>query len=904
MPRRSPSSSRPPALARLILRLALPEIVRDGFAGDLEERFHAEAEHDLAAARRRYWKDVLSPTLLHLRREAKGQPLPPGASPGTGRGDGRMTALLTDLKFALRMIRKAPGFTAVAVLSLALGIGPNTAIFSLVDSVLFQDWGVRDADTLMDIYSRGQNGDFYFTNWRTYELVSEGAGDAFDQVAGHAFYVGNVDTGGESELVMGEMVTGNYFDVMGVGAERGRTFLPEEDATPGTHPVVVLSDRYWRGRLGADPSTVGSQIRLNGRPYTVVGIAPASFKGRLAPGIGTDFWVPMSMWTHLTPDQKGQGNFMITGRMKSGVTKPQAEAAVDAVAARYNDEHPDSRRKMQLGGVILGDILLSPGLDQTIGAMAALLFAAVGMVLLIACVNLAGFLLARATDRRKEMAVRIAMGAGAPAIARQLLVEAFVLAGLGGALGLVLGQVFLRSLLAVRLPVPFPLQLHVVLDAKLFVFTAGVTVAAALVFGLTPALQAIGTPVASTLRDEAGGSGGRKKARARQILVAAQMAVCTVLIFGSGVFVNNLRGAAKQDVGFSTAPAAVVTAETWAGEYSVEQKRDFVEAVIRDVTSQPGVDVVAATERMPLDLGTTNTALDIPGVDPPSDANHWVIEVTDVSPNYFAAMDIPILAGRSFNDADNAEAQSVLIISRAMAQRFWSDPADAVGQVVHAAYDPDTDYVVAGVAGDVKIWSLTEAPRMYVYKPIAQSDGGFGTYNFVARGPVQAPELAARIRDTIKRIDPDMVVSDVGTMATHLGYIFFLPRMAALLLTLVGTLALTLGAVGLYGMVGYAAARRSREMGIRLALGAERGRVVGMVVRGGLAVVAFGAVAGLAASLGLGTLLSRFVIGGNGLDPVSLLAAPVVLGLVAFLAAYVPARRVGRIDPTEALRSE
>lgn len=896
-------SHRPPPLARLLVRLALPAAVRDGFAGDLEERFRREAGRDPAGARRRYWKEVLSPTLLRLRREARGLPLPPGTPPGSGRGDGSMTALLADLKFALRMIRKAPGFTAVAVLSLALGIGPNTAIFSLVDAVLFQEWGVRDPDTLVDVYGLSSDNRHFFTNWRTYELVRDGTPDAFEQVAGHTLYMANIETGEQGELVLGEIVTGNYFDVMGVGAVRGRTFLPEEDATPGTHPVVLLSERFWRSRFGADPSLVGGQVRLNGRPYTVVGVAPESYKGRIAPGIGSDFWVPMSMYTHLTPDQKGQGNFMMTARMKPGVTGPQAAAAIQAVAARYNEENPQSRRQMRLASVVVGDILLHPDLDRTIGAMAALLFAAVGMVLLIACVNLAGFLLARATDRRKEMAVRVALGASGRAITRQLLVEASVLAGAGGLMGLVLGQAFLRALLSVEFPLDMPISLSVSLNGKLVLFTLAVTAVAALLFGLTPALSAVRTPIASTLRDEAGASGGRGKARARQVLVGAQMGVCTVLLFGSALFVRSLRNAAAQDAGFSTAPAAVVTADTWANQYDDDRQRFFVEEILREVSASPGVDGIAATRRMPLDLGMTNTIFDVPGIDPPPDANHHVLETTAVTPGWFEVMGIGLVSGRGFLPEDGPDQQRVLVVSRAAAERYWPN-GDAVGQSVWVDAEHEEQALVVGVAENVKIWSLTEGPRPYVYQPLAQNPTGYGGLHFVAHGSRSAPDLAALVRDAAKRFDPDIVLSQVGTMDDHLGYIFFLPRMAALLLSLVGGLALLLGAVGLYGMVSYSAARRTREMGIRLALGAERGRVVGMVVRGGLAVVGIGAVAGLGGALLLGSALDRFLIGISGADPVALLTAPLTLALVTLAAAWLPARRVGRVDPTEALRTE
>ena len=810
--------------------------------------------------------------------------------------------LLSDLKSAVRQMRKAPGFTAVAVLSLALGIGPNTAIFSLVDAVLFQKWGVHDADSLVDVYSLTRDNRHFYTNWRIYELVRDGAGDAFGSVAASSPYQGSIETGGQGEMVLGEMVTGNYFDVMGVPAERGRTFLPDEDATPGTHPVVVLADRFWRSHYGADPSLVGGQIRLNGRPYTVVGIAPASYNGRISPGIGTEFWVPFSMWVHLTPDQKGQGNFLITGRMKPGVPAARAQSVLDAVAARYNAQHPESRSRLRLGGVQVSTVRLFPDMDRTINAMVLLLFGAVGMVLIIACVNLAGFLLARAADRRKEMAVRLAIGAGRGALVRQLLVETLVLAVLGGTLGLALGQVFMRWLLAVDIPLPMPVHLHVTLDGRLVLFTVAVSAVAALVFGLTPALASMRVPLAATLRDEAASASGRGKARSRRILVGTQMAVCTVLLFGAGLFVRNLRGAAGVDVGFSTAPAAVVTAETWANQYSDEQQSAFVDDVVGQVSALPGVSGIAATRRLPLDLGTTNIALDIPGVEPPPNANHIVVELTEVSPGYFSVMGIPVLDGRAFNSGDGPDGERVVVISRAMAQRYWPRES-AVGKVIGLDAGPDKRAVVVGVVGNVKIWSLTEPPRPYLYAPIAQR-GGFGTIHFVARGALPVRELAGRVRDAAKQADPAIVLSKVGTMTDHLGYIFFLPRMAALLLSLVGALALVLGSVGLYGMVSYAAVRRTREMGIRLALGANRAGVVALVVRGGLLVVGIGGVVGLGAALALGGALRGFLIGVGAFDPVALLAAPAVLGAVALLATWIPARGVSRVDPVAALRAE
>lgn len=900
----APSPPHPPALARWILGLLLPAGVRDAFAGDLEERFARDAGRDLRGARRAYWRDVLSPTVLRLRREVQGMPLPPGSPPGAGRGDGTMTSLMADLKFALRMIRRSPGFTAVAVLSLALGIGPNTAIFSVVNSALLQDWGVPEPEGVVDMYSLTSEGRHYYTYYRVYELIRDGAGDAFTGVAATALKGFNVEVDGEAELVLSEMVTGNYFDVLGVRAARGRTFLPEEDATPGTHPVVVVSDAYWREHLGADPGAVGGAIRVNGRPYTVVGIAPASFKGRTLPGVGTDLWVPVQTYPHLSPGQmSGTGDMFFIGRLRPGVSTAQARAVLDAVARSYNEERPDSRNKLAIGAANLAEIRFHPDMDGVIGGMALLLLGAVGLVLLVACVNLAGFLLARATDRRKEMAVRISMGAGRGAILRQLLVESALLAGLGGALGLALGVAASRLLAGIEAPVDIPIRLDVALDGSVLLFTAAVSVLAAGIFGLTPALEATRAPVAATLRDESGAAGGRSKGRARGVLVAAQMALSTVLIFGSALFLRSLQEATRLDVGFDTGAAAVVTVEPWASAMTPEEQSAFARELTRTVGTLPGVDRWGVTTRLPLDLGNTVTSFDIPGLEPPPDQDRHSIQLSAVSSGYLDAMGIPILEGRGFTDTDqeaDADAQAA-ILSRAAAERWWPGES-ALGRVMYRGGDTDRPVTVVGVADDAKIWSLTEAPRPYLYLPLSESE--FGRFNVVARGALPPGELAQRIRDEARRLRSDILVSEVGTMNDHLAYIYFLPRMAAVLISLVGALALLLACVGLYGMVSYAVARRTREVGIRMALGADGGTVVAMVVRGGLAVVAVGGLVGMAGSVGVGAALERFLIGVDGLDGAALLVAPAALVALAALAAWLPARRVSRVDPVRALRSE
>jgi predicted permease len=815
---------------------------------------------------------------------------------------------MSDVKFALRMLRKAPGFTAVAVLSLALGIGPNTAIFSLVDAVLFQDWGVGEPEGLIDIYTLTDEGQYYYSPHSSYEVVVEGTEEVFSDVAQHSIFTGRIETpAGDAELVLGEMVTGNYFDVMRVSAQLGRTFLPEEDATEGTHPVVVLGDTYWRTRYAADPGVVGGEVRLNGRPYTVIGVAPPEFRGRLAPGVGTDFWVPFSTWPHLVPGKMTSGDLTISGRVRDGVAPATAIAAVSTVAARE-----DERRRRELGdayrgryrliGVSLADVRLHPGTDGVLIQMAGLLFVAVGLVMLVACVNLAGFLLSRATDRRKEMAVRIAMGAGGGTIVRQLLVESLVLATLGAGLGLALGQIAIRALVRIEPPLPLPVELEVGLSLPLLLFTAGTAVAAAVLFGLTPALEATRAPVAATLRDEAGTSGGRRSAGVRGTLVASQMALSTILLFGAGLFLRSLQTATDMDLGFGARDAAVVKFETGKNEYSVEERVAFLEELGRRLDADASVTRHTVTARMPVDLGTVNTSFDIPGVEPPANQSRHVLEVAAVAGDYFETMDIEIVEGRGIGDSDREGTQLVTVLSRAAAERYWPDES-AVGKLLIRNPDGSDALTVVGVVDDVKIWSLGEAPRPYMYRPYFQGSEQ-RTFSVVARGASTPASLAGLIREHARAIDPEVFVTEVGTMDDHLGYVLFLPRMGALLLTLIGVLALVLACLGLYGMVSYGVSRRTREMGIRLALGAERGGVVAMVLKGGFVLVGIGAVIGIVAALALGQAVEGFLVGVSGFDALSIVAAPAVLAVVAALATYLPARRASRVDPVRALRTE
>lgn len=821
-----------------------------------------------------------------------------------------MRSLLNDLKFAVRTLLKSPGFTAVAVLSLALGIGPNTAIFSLVNAVLFQEWGVGEPEGLIDVYTLTDDGEYFFSRIENFELIEEGTPDVFEAVAHHSIFSGRVESPtGETELVLGEFVTGNYFDVMRVTPLLGRAFLPEEDATDGTHPVVVLGYHYWESRHASDPSIVGGEVRINGRPYTVVGVAPESFRGRIAPGVGTDFWVPVSMYTHLDPIKYRRGDFTISARVLDGVTVPQALAAVQTVGSRYDQElqaaNPDRRSRFQLIGVSLADVMLHPNIDDTLKIIAVLLFFAVGLVLLVACVNLAGFLLSRASERRKEMAVRTAMGAGRAAIIQQLIVESLVLSGAGAVLGLLLGQLAARLLASVEIPLPIPLELEVGLSMPLLLFTAATAVIAAVLFGLTPALESTRAPVASTLRDEAGSSGGRRKVGVRGVLVAAQMALSTVLLFSAVLFARSLQSASSLDLGFETRAAAVVAIDATAAEYSPEEAGAFNDELMQRLQAHPSITHVAFTNRMPLDLGTTNIGFDVPGVEPPPNQNRHVLETTRVTSSYFETMGIDLLEGRSFDDTDREGSAPVAVMSQAAANRLWPNES-AVGKTILPDTAAANAITIVGVVGNAKIWRLAESPFPYLYRPATQASSPSTQHTVVARGNAPPAEIAGLIRSEIRSMDPEVFLTKVGTMDDHLGYVYFLPRMAAVVMSLVGVLALVLACIGLYGMVSYNVSRRTREMGIRLALGADRQKVIGMVLQSGLAIIGVGATIGILGSVGIGSMLgsSGFLLGVGGLDVLSILAAPLILGGIAALATYLPAHRASRVDPVQALRSE
>jgi predicted permease len=896
-------SPRPPFLARAILRVRMSGPMCDAIEGDLEERYSNDRER-LGSLRAgfRYWRDALSPSLAAANRELaskEARPLPRSNNRASVVGE-----LARDLKHTGRLLVKSPGFSLIAILSLALGIGPNTAIFSMVNATVLRGPEGSNPAQLVDVYNEAQNGRWYYSAFSLVERLREGTGDVFDGVAAWVLKSGAVEEDEIPRPMFYELVTGNYFDVLGIRPERGRFFLPEEDLTPGTHPVVVVSHPYWQARMAADPQVVGSEVRVNGRPYTVVGVAPEGFTGKAVPGAQSDLWIPYNMYPHLAPGQPGIDNLGITARISENVEMATALASVNAVSARI-----DADRKADGSNVDFvarafpwESMYLHPDMDGPLLAIAGLLMAVVGLVLIVTCVNLAGFFLTKAIDRRREVAMRLALGATQGAIVRQFVLEAAVLGIGGGVLGLALGIWTARALMSIEFPVELPLSVDVGLDPRVLLFTLGASILAALMFGLAPALQASRSPVAGVLRDEAGSvTGGRRAVSLRNSLVAAQMALSVVLLVAAGLFIRSLGQATSIDPGFDTGPAAIVQVTGETTEYDDAEFLQVLQRVMEDLEAEPQIRSAAVVTRMPLDLGVYVSFYDIPGVAPPQGRDNHRIERTEVTPEYLEMMDIQLLEGRGIEASDDADAPPIVVVSKALADRIWPG-SSAIGKTLIPRRNPEAPVTVVGVVEDVKIWTLQEAPRPYMYRPFAQNPS---TYALIVAKGTQAPErLGQTVVDALRRVDRKIFIPEVSTMGGHLSFILFLPRMAARLIGGFALLALALSSIGLYGVVSHGVARRTKEVGIRLSLGASAWSVVRSVIRHGVTLAVAGALVGTITVLVLVGFLRDYLIGISPWDPATLVGVPVLLIVIAALAAYLPARRASRVDPVKALRYE
>lgn len=807
-----------------------------------------------------------------------------------------------DLRYAMRMLAKNPAFTAAAVLTLALGIGLNAATFSAVNGILLRPLpGARDPDRLVQLYRKWPGLDYGSNSIPHFQDLRDRSGDVFSDVAAWGFAPMSLSADGRSERTMGIMVSAGFFQTYGVTPALGRAFIPgEEDRGPGAHPVAVLGHGFWRDRFGADPSVVGRTLVLNGHPFQVVGVAPESFDGPVT-YLDVPLYVPLMMQREIAPERdlieaRDWNSFNVIARLRDGTSLAQAQQRMDALLSQLRDELPDSYDD-QVATLMVPQMEagIHPMFRTAQVGMSAVMIAVVSLLLLIACVNVANLFLARARERRREMGIRLSLGAGRRRVLQQLLTESLVFGALASAAGLGLAAVTVRVLKNIRPPMDGPWAFSVDMDGRVLAFTSGVSLAATVLFGLVPALQATRTDMVSAVK---GDSGARSRSRASNGLVVLQMALSLVLLISSGLFLRSLQGATRIDPGFD-APGHIVLASVDPGlqGYDEARSRAFLDRLLDEVGALPGVRAVGLSDWLPMGLGGSDRGVEIPGYEF-REGELQSISYARVSEGYLETMGVGLLEGRTFARSDDATAPPVLVVNQRFADRFWPGEA-ALGKIVRTA---GKDRTVIGVVETGKVRSLGEPPTEMMYLPQREL---FATgVSVVARATSDPQAVLQGVREIVRAADPDMPVFDVRTMDEHMGFALLPARLGGTVLGLFGLLGLVLAAVGIYGVMAYSVAQRTRELGIRIALGSDRGDVVRLVLKEGMRLAALGVAIGLLGAVVASRLVRGLLYGVSPLDPLAFSVVPLTLVAVAALAVYLPARRAAGVDPIRALKSE
>ena len=831
-----------------------------------------------------------------------------------------LESLLADIRFAVRWLRKSPGFTLVAVASLAIGIGFNTALFAIVDAVLFKPLPVAAPERLADVFTSDSTGkvEFSTSSYPDYRDLNA-QNDVFDGLVGYSPMLAALNLDSRSRLAMGEIVTGNYFQVFGVGAALGRTILPADDA-PDAPRVVMVSHRYWARDLGSASDAVGRSLRIRGAAYTIVGVAPAAFNG-MVPILSPEMWMPVSASLDVEPvgihdalpsptgttrlDRRADRWLFMRGRLKPGKTIEQARANLTLLASRLTADNPLTNRGRRITLKPTSDVHIHPSLDPVIVPIAAGLMVVVGLVLLIACANVASMLLARASSRHKEIGIRLAIGASRGRLIRQLVTEAVVLSLLGAAGGTLLAWWLTSIVASLSLPIPIPLAFDLRIDGRVLAFTLTATFLAALLAGLAPALQATKPSLIADLRGEipASHAAGHRWTM-RDALVAAQMAITALLLVVAALLTRSFLAAQRTNAGFAVDRLAIVSTDTGMLNYSAARTQQFYDQAIARMLAIPGVESAALATRVPMQLNTNRWEIWIPDRHQPGDHGDTV-EVTTVSTDYFKTMGVAIVEGRAFTDADRPDTPRIAIVNETLARQVWPGQS-AIGKTFRTRGGEGPPFQIVGVSADHKVLTLSEPPTPFLQIPRNQRPGSYSA--IVARTRGDASALLRHMRRELLTLDPNLVFIENQTMEMEVDATLFPMRASAWLVSSVGLVAMLLAAIGLYGVIAYSVARRTKEIGIRIALGARRGAVVGMVMQQGLLVAAAGLLSGLLAAGLLAAVAARMIrgllYGVTPSDPLAWLSAAALLLAVSAAANLIPAWRASRVDPSEALRIE
>lgn len=806
-----------------------------------------------------------------------------------------------DIRFGVRMLRKRPGFTLIAVLTLSLGIGANTAIFSLVNTALLRPLPIAQPERFVALSNSAAGRLFPTFSYPNYKDIRDRT-EVFSGLLAYRFAPLSLSHDGINERLWGYVVTGNYFDVLGIKPTLGRLISLDDDRTRGGHPVTVISHQCWQQRFGGSPEIIGKNVIANGRSFTVIGIAPPGFFGTeiiAAP----ELWFPMMMQAQLESgddwlDRRGSENLFVQGSLKPGVRLAQAQAAIDTVAAQLEREFPNNNEGRRV-------LLTQPGLmNGTMRApvlgFASVLMVVVGLVLLLACANLANLLLARATERRREMAVRLALGAKRFQLVRQLLIESVLLACAGGALGCLLAWWLTGLAAAYKPPMDVPANFALHLDQRVLLFAFVLSIVTGVVFGLLPALQATKTNLVSALKDEAS-FGTYRSSWLRNSLIVFQVALSLVLLIGGGLMVRALQQAETIPLGFEPNNAIAVSFDLRLQGYDAAQGREAEKRLLERVRALPGVKAAGIADLVPVDLHFSSSSVFIEGQPLERTVNTPRAFSNRVTPGYFGAMQTRIVQGREFAEQDNEQAPRVVIVNETFARRFWSNESPLHKRFrLGGAESPLLEII--GVAQDGKYAGINEDPKSFVYRPLWQAR--LSSSSLIVRAEAEPQLLLAAVRRELQQLDPQLPIASAKTMTEHMSLPLLPARLAASVLGSFGLLALALAAIGLYGVMAYSVTQRTRELGIRIALGAQVRDIHKLVVGQGVKLALVGIALGLMVSLAVMRLMKNLLFGVSATDPLTFVVIGGVLLSVALLACYLPARRATKVDPLTALRHE
>ena len=806
---------------------------------------------------------------------------------------GWLETLWQDLRFAVRMLRKNPGFTAVAVLTLALGIGANTAMFTIVDGAFLKPLPVSDPSHFVSIGTQEAHGGYSGVSFPDY-LDLRAQCSSFSGAVAYQREIRFVNSMDESSMVAVDAVSLNYFDFLEIRPFIGRTFHSEAEGSAALGPTVVISYALWKSRLGGDPSIVGKTIRLNNQSTTVLGVGPQRFRG-LERFVPTDAWLPVDASASSEMKQRDDRTFEVMGRLRPGVTPGQIRTELDTIGHRLAQAYPATNKATTFN--------CEPQSERQHGFLLISLFlmSVVGLVLLISCANVAGLLLARGETRQREVAVRLALGSGRLRLIRQFLTEGLLLSLAGGILGLLLAAWLIAIEPSLLPPAPIQIGPDLRIDARVMLVTLMVSLLATLIFGVAPAVRASKADLSGTLKGgEASLAHGLRRLTSRNVLVVGQVALSVLLLSAAGLFLKSLISTLHVPLGFNPHKNLLIV-PMWASEGSSEQRKSLLPTVLERVRGLPGIVRATSAMRIPLsgNGGGAERKISIPGVELPEGQESVAVKFNAVGPDYFQTVGTQVLEGRQFTSGDSATAPKVVLISQTMARRFWPNQ-DPVG---HSLRIEKKNYEIIGVVEDVKIIHIDESPQPYMYFPFAQTSNG-GELIVETSGD---PRLwIPAIKREVRAVDKSALVVwiQTGSDLLHSEESVYVQRMAAGMVGSLSLLGMFLASVGLYGVVAYLVNRRTHEIGIRLALGAGRKEVLYLILRQGLILVLVGAFVGLALAFATTRFMSSLLYGVSPLDPVALLGSVLLAGIITFVACYIPARRATKVDPMVALRYE